>query len=222
GPYEYKQVLKPGEDTAIPPVPDIYRPQNDTELSDDERKQVEADDQAIHILLFGLPVDEKSIILLDELEKFTSTEGETIGSYFERLFVLINDLDMKKFTPKIIHTNLKWLNHFQRQWTHFITRVKQTMDLYTVDYNKIYDYLKQIQFEANGIRATRMSKSHDPLALYSKTPATAPYALMANTPQQTYPSLAYTPQQSLPLNNIIVQQPIPNNNNNVRSTNISF
>ncbi|GJV46612.1 hypothetical protein Tco_1431148 [Tanacetum coccineum] len=67
--------------------------------------------------------------------------------------------------------------------------------------------------EANEIRATRLAKTHDPLALYSRTPALL--ALLANTPQQpTYPSPVYTHEQPLPLNNIIVQQPSPNNNNN--------
>ncbi|GJR06893.1 hypothetical protein Tco_0529877, partial [Tanacetum coccineum] len=37
------------------PVPETYRPQNNNELTEDERMQVEADDQGIHILLFGLP-----------------------------------------------------------------------------------------------------------------------------------------------------------------------
>ncbi|GJT71352.1 hypothetical protein Tco_1030638 [Tanacetum coccineum] len=109
-PYQYKQVLEPGDDTVTPPVPDTYRLQNGTELTKTKRKQVEADDQAIHILLVGLlddvyavmdsfqtinemwnriqrlkkgtkiRIQEKRITLLDELEKFTSIEGETIAS----------------------------------------------------------------------------------------------------------------------------------------------
>nr|GEU40739.1 hypothetical protein [Tanacetum cinerariifolium] len=126
-------------------------------------------------------IQEKSIMLLDESEMFTSSEGETITSYFKRLLMLINNLDRNKLTLKTVHTNLKFFNHLQPKWTHFVTRVKQSMDLYIVDYNKIYDYLKQNQFEANEMRATRIAKSHDPLALYSKTPATTPYALMETT-----------------------------------------
>nr|GEX56724.1 hypothetical protein [Tanacetum cinerariifolium] len=70
------------------------------------------------------------------------------------------------------------------------------------------------QFEANEIPATRIAKSHNPLALYSKTPTTTPYALVANTLTQAYSLTSYTPTQTLPFNNIIVQQPTPNNNNN--------
>ncbi|GKB84831.1 protein NRDE2 [Tanacetum coccineum] len=120
---------------------------------------VEVDDQAMHILLLGLTADvcavvdsfhtthemwkriqrlkkgieigiqEKGIILLDELEKFTYTEGETIGSYFKRISELINDLDINKLTQKTVHTNLKFPNDLQPEWTHFVTRVKQPMDL---------------------------------------------------------------------------------------------
>ncbi|GJZ14211.1 hypothetical protein Tco_0549441 [Tanacetum coccineum] len=85
------------------------------------------------------------------------------------------------------------------------------MDLYEVDYNNLYDYLKQNQPEANEIWVTSLAKFHDPLALYSKTPAQAPYALLANTP-----STLYTPEQPLPLNNIIMQQLSLNNNNIVK------
>ncbi|GKC33130.1 hypothetical protein Tco_1040424 [Tanacetum coccineum] len=68
--------------------------------------------------------------------------------------------------------------------------------------NKLYDYLKQNQSKANEIRAIRLAKTHDPLALCSKTPTLAPYALIANTLQQPqYPSPVCTPEQPLPLNN---------------------
>nr|GEX10505.1 ribonuclease H-like domain-containing protein [Tanacetum cinerariifolium] len=65
---------------------------------------------------------------------------------------------------------------------------------------------------ANEIRDTRLAKTHDPLALYSRTQD--PFAFFANTlqKQQPYPSPVYTLEQPLPLNNIIVQQPLPNNN----------
>ncbi|GKC42679.1 hypothetical protein Tco_1060401 [Tanacetum coccineum] len=175
----------------------IYKSILEDELTENERKQVEADDQAIHILLLGLPADvydvvdscdssnamwhhiqrlmkgteiriqERSLILLDELDRFTSTEGETIGSYFIRYFKLINDLDINKLTPSKIATTLKF-NRLQPEWAHFVTRVKQTKDLHEVDYNQLYDCLKQNHIKANEIKATRLAKTHDPLALYSR------------------------------------------------------
>ncbi|GJU38062.1 hypothetical protein Tco_1186416 [Tanacetum coccineum] len=219
GLYIYRQVLKPSDENYTPPVPETYRPQNEMNSPKMNKSNcLTANEMWKHIQTFKkgteIGIQEKSIILLDELEKFTSNEGETVTSFFKRFSVLINDLDLNKLTSKIIHTNLKFLNHLQPEWTHFVTHVKQSIDLYTMDYNKIYDYMKQNLFEASEIRATRIDKFHDPLSLYSKTPATAP-PLMANTSQQTYPSPAYTPQQPLPLNNIIVQQPTPNNNNNI-------
>ncbi|GJY84196.1 retrovirus-related pol polyprotein from transposon TNT 1-94 [Tanacetum coccineum] len=56
-PYQYKHVLEPSIDTVTPPVPDTFRIQTDTKLNETKRKQIEVDDQAIHILLLGLPAD---------------------------------------------------------------------------------------------------------------------------------------------------------------------
>ncbi|GKE06196.1 hypothetical protein Tco_1398214, partial [Tanacetum coccineum] len=193
-PYQYKQVLEPGDDIVTPPVLDTYRLQNDNELTETERKQVEADDQAMHILLSGLPADAYAI--MDSCQIANE---------------MWNRIQRNKLTPTKIHTNLKFLYHLQPERAHFVTRVKQSMDLYEVDYNNLYDYLKQNQPEANEIWVTSLAKFHDPLALYSKTPAQAPYALLANTP-----STLYTPEQPLPLNNIIMQQLSLNNNNIVK------
>ncbi|GJZ60747.1 hypothetical protein Tco_0616563 [Tanacetum coccineum] len=54
---QYKQVLEPGDDTVTPPVPDTYKLQTNIELFETKQKQVEAVDQAIHILLLGLPTN---------------------------------------------------------------------------------------------------------------------------------------------------------------------
>ncbi|GJS80466.1 hypothetical protein Tco_0730347 [Tanacetum coccineum] len=87
---------------------------NDDELTDKELKQVEADDQAIQTILLGLPgeiyaaadscetaqeiwlrvpqmmkgsdirIQEKKAKLFNEWEMFTSTDGESIESYYHR------------------------------------------------------------------------------------------------------------------------------------------
>ncbi|GKB66229.1 hypothetical protein Tco_0927641 [Tanacetum coccineum] len=109
----------------------------------------------------------------------------------------MNDLDRNKLTPSLISTNLKFLNHLQPEWAYFVTRVKQSMDLYKVDYNKLYNYLKQNQTEANEITTTRLAKSHDPLALYSRTPVPASFALLEKSPQQ--------PQYTSPINILLLE-----------------
>ncbi|GJY45077.1 hypothetical protein Tco_0433290 [Tanacetum coccineum] len=57
GTYQYKQILELGDENATPPVPNTYRFQNDTNLSETEQNQVEADDQEMHILLLDMDFD---------------------------------------------------------------------------------------------------------------------------------------------------------------------
>ncbi|GKD57849.1 hypothetical protein Tco_1291236 [Tanacetum coccineum] len=76
-----------------------------------------------------------------------------------------------------VKTNLFWefgkftshdrdfFNNFQPEWLRFVTFVKQHHDLDTVSYHKLFDILKQYQKEVNEIRAERIAKNANPLAL---------------------------------------------------------
>nr|GEX21875.1 hypothetical protein [Tanacetum cinerariifolium] len=57
------------------------------------------------------------------------------------------------------------IERLQQEWSRFVTIVKQTQDLDTVSYHKLFDILKQYQKEVNEIRAERNSKNATPLAL---------------------------------------------------------
>ncbi|GJW05939.1 hypothetical protein Tco_1568362 [Tanacetum coccineum] len=111
---------------------------------------MEADDQAIQIILMGLPEDiyvaDKKAKLFNEWERFTSTEGES--------------------------------------------------DLHEVDYIQLYNFLKFNQAEVDAIRAERLTRTHDPLAL------------MVNY-QNPYNNPVFHPDQPYPLT--YMQQPQPNN-----------
>ncbi|GJX89156.1 hypothetical protein Tco_0341170 [Tanacetum coccineum] len=50
----------------------------------------------------------------------------------------------------------------------FVTLVKQSQELKTVTYHKLYDILKEHQNEVNGIRAKRLSRTVNPLALVAQ------------------------------------------------------
>nr|GEX49045.1 hypothetical protein [Tanacetum cinerariifolium] len=130
-------------------------------------KRMDADDQAIKTILLGLPEDvyaavdscettkerwecvcqmmkgldigehKKKAKLFNEWEKFTSTDGESIESYYHRFMQLMNDLKRNKHVPENIALNL----------------------------NFIYDFLKMNQDEVNELRVEHLAKSHDPLAL---------------------------------------------------------
>nr|GEY72913.1 reverse transcriptase [Tanacetum cinerariifolium] len=119
---------------------------SDDELTEKELKQIKADDQAIQTILLGLPEDiyaavdscetaqeiwlrvqqmmkgsdigiqEKKAKLFNEWEMFTSTDGESIESYYHHLLKLMNDLKQNKHFPEKITSNLKFLNNLQLEW----------------------------------------------------------------------------------------------------------
>nr|GEW11534.1 integrase, catalytic region, zinc finger, CCHC-type, peptidase aspartic, catalytic [Tanacetum cinerariifolium] len=104
------------------------------ELTKKELKQVEADDQAIQTILLGLSEDiyaavdscesaqeiwlhvqqmmkgfdigiqDKKAKLFNEWERFTSTDGESIDSYYHRFSKLMNDFKRNKHFPEKIAT----------------------------------------------------------------------------------------------------------------------
>ncbi|GJX59119.1 transducin beta-like protein 3 [Tanacetum coccineum] len=81
-----------------------------------------------------IEIQEKKAKLFDEWERFTSTDGESIESYYHRFSKLINDFKRnKQFTEKIA-SNLKFLNNLQPEWSRHVTIVHQTKDLHEVDY----------------------------------------------------------------------------------------
>ncbi|GJR78637.1 hypothetical protein Tco_0149422 [Tanacetum coccineum] len=134
---------------------------------------VEADDQAIQTILFDLPEDiyaaERKAKLFNEWERFTSTDGESIKSYYHRFSKLMNDFKRNKHFPKKIASNLKFLNNLQPEWSRHVTIVHQTKDLHTADYTHLYDFLKYNQKEVDELRVERLGKTHDPLALMANS-----------------------------------------------------
>nr|GEW30229.1 putative reverse transcriptase domain-containing protein [Tanacetum cinerariifolium] len=125
--------------------------------------QMEANDQANQTILLGLPEDiyaavdscetaqeiwlrvqqmmkgsdigiqEKKAKLFNEWERFTSTDAESIESYYHRFLKLMNDLKRNKHFPEQIASNLKFLNNLQPEWSRHVTIVHQTKDFHTTD-----------------------------------------------------------------------------------------
>nr|GEX28654.1 Gag-Pol polyprotein [Tanacetum cinerariifolium] len=176
-------------------VPESFHKQTDEELTENDIKLMDADDQAIQTILLGLPEDvyaavdscetakeiwervqqmmkgfdigewEKKPKLFNEWEKFTSTDGESIESYYHCFMQLINDLKRNKHFLENIAANLKFLNNLQPEWKRHVTIVRQTKNLHEADFTQIYDFLKMNQDEVNELRAERLAKTHDPLEL---------------------------------------------------------
>nr|GEV81453.1 ribonuclease H-like domain-containing protein [Tanacetum cinerariifolium] len=95
-----------------------------------------------------------------------------------------------------IADNLKFLNNLQPEWSRYVTIVHQTKDLHTADYTQLYDFLKYNQKEVYELKAERLAKIQDPLAI------------MANS-NNLYAFPAPHQDQS-PFNHDFLQQPMTN------------
>ncbi|GJT14916.1 hypothetical protein Tco_0873622 [Tanacetum coccineum] len=190
GPYVRRMIPEPGDAYREVPVNETFHEQTDNELFEKELKQVKVDDQAIQTILLSLPKD---------IYVFTSTDGESIESNYYRFSKLMNDFKRNKHFPEKIVTNLKFLNNLQPEWSRHVTIVHQTKDLHTADYTQLYDFLKYNQKEVDDLRAKRLAKTQDPLAL------------MANS-NNPFNYSVFNPD--LPSSSTYIQQPLPNNNYN--------
>ncbi|GJW51704.1 gag-pol polyprotein [Tanacetum coccineum] len=79
----------------------------------------------------------------------------------------------------------RFLQQLQPEWSRFVTVVKQSKEIDTISYHILFDILKQYQNEVNDIRAERIAKSANPLALLA---AAKPYSdnyYQAPKPQRT-------------------------------------
>ncbi|GKB82929.1 hypothetical protein Tco_0949824 [Tanacetum coccineum] len=144
-------------------------------------------------------IQEKKAKLFNEWERFTSTDGESIESYYHRFSKLMNDFKRNKHFLEKIANNLKFLNNLQPEWSRHVTILHQTKDLHTADYTQLYDFLKYNQKEVDELRAERLAKTQDPLALMENS----------NNP---FSYLVFHPD--LPSSRTFIQQPLPNNNYN--------
>ncbi|GJW79190.1 hypothetical protein Tco_0140872 [Tanacetum coccineum] len=144
-------------------------------------------------------IQEKKAKFFNEWERFTSTDGESIESYYHRFSELMNDFKRNKHFPEKIASNLKFLNNLQLEWSQHVTIVHQTKDLHTASYAQLYDFLKY----------------HDPLALMANSNNPFSYLVFhqdqpspSTFMQQPLPSNNYNPQPSF--NQNYMQQPMLN------------
>nr|GEW93430.1 hypothetical protein [Tanacetum cinerariifolium] len=141
-------------------------------------------------------IQEKKAKLFNEWERFTSTDEESIESYYHRFLKLMNDFKRNKHFLELISSNIKFLNNLQPEWSRHVTIVNQTKDLHTTDYTQLYDFLKYNQKEVDDLRAKRLTKTQDPLALMA-------------TSNNPYNFLVF-PQDQPSFNQNYMQQPMPN------------
>nr|GEX91451.1 hypothetical protein [Tanacetum cinerariifolium] len=73
----------------------------------------------------------------------------------------------------------------QQEWSRFVTIVKKQHKLDEVSYQKLFDILKQYQKEVNELRAERLARNANPLALVATAQANQdPYYQISNDTEQ--------------------------------------
>ncbi|GJR59857.1 retrovirus-related pol polyprotein from transposon TNT 1-94 [Tanacetum coccineum] len=201
GPYTPTMVTTPAvpatEDS--PEVPAKTSVETVLNMTPENKAHYESEKEAIHLILTGigdeiystvdacqtaqemweaierlqqgesLNIQDVKTNLFWEFGQFTSHDGETIESYYTRFYKMMNEMIR---------------NHLTQQHK-----------LDEVSYHKLFDILKQNQKEVNELRAERMAKNANPLALVATTQTMQdPYY---QTPKH-HKSYATTSKASLP------------------------
>ncbi|GKA59933.1 hypothetical protein Tco_0759246 [Tanacetum coccineum] len=104
-----------------------------------------------------------------EFDKFTSRDGESIESYYTRFYKMMNEMVRNKLKVDTMQMNVHFLQQLQPEWSRFVTVVKQISDLDTISCHKLFDIFKQYQNEVNDIRAKRIARMENHLALVAAT-----------------------------------------------------
>nr|GEX31233.1 hypothetical protein [Tanacetum cinerariifolium] len=165
---------------------DIQNDQNDVE-SDDERvalanliatlkfntKQTEFEKYKAFndVQLTMTNLNDMKTNLFWEFGKFTSHDGESMESYYTRFYKLMNEMIRNNLTVTTMQINVQFLQQLQPKWSRFVMTIKQQHKLDEVSYHKLFDIMKQYQNEVNELRAERLARNANPLALVATTQA---------------------------------------------------
>ncbi|GJT46597.1 retrovirus-related pol polyprotein from transposon TNT 1-94 [Tanacetum coccineum] len=119
--------------------------------------------EAIERLQQGEPLNIQDVKtnLFWEFGQFTSHDGETIESYYTRFYKMMNEM---------IRNNL----------------IVATMQLDEVSYHKLFDILEEYQKEVNELRAERMAKNANPLALVATAQTLQDPYYQTSKPHKSY------------------------------------
>ncbi|GJV86290.1 hypothetical protein Tco_1530228 [Tanacetum coccineum] len=208
-----------------PEVPERTAVETVSTMSLENKDHYESEKEAIHLILTGfgdeiylivdacktahemwevierlqqgesLNIQDVKTNLFWEFGKFTSHDGETFESYYTRFYKLMNEMIRNNLTVDKMQVNVQFLQQLQPEWSRFVTIVKQQHKLDEVSYHKFFDILKQYQKEVNELRAERIAKNANPLALVATAqPHQDPYYQTS----KSHKSYAPTSKASLP------------------------
>ncbi|GJY11906.1 retrovirus-related pol polyprotein from transposon TNT 1-94 [Tanacetum coccineum] len=179
-PYKFKwtEIIIPVAEGSSETTTERFM-ENYKNVSQDIRNQLDAEAEPFQIILTRIDNDIYSTVdacpnayletnLYWEFGKFTSRDGESLESYYSRFYKMMNELVRNKCDVTNHQVNVQFLLQLQPEWQRFVTLVKQSQELKTVSYHKLYDILKQHQNKVNEIRAERLARTANPLALVAQ------------------------------------------------------
>ncbi|GKA21342.1 uncharacterized mitochondrial protein-like protein [Tanacetum coccineum] len=135
--------------------------ENYKNVSQDIRDQLNAEAKAVQIILTGIDNDIYSTV-------DACSNACEMWKAIERFYKMMNELVRNQCDVTNHQVNVQFLLQLQPEWQRFVTLVKQSQEVKTVSYHKLYDILKQHQNEVNNIRAERLAHTANPLALVAQ------------------------------------------------------
>nr|GEX43023.1 hypothetical protein [Tanacetum cinerariifolium] len=112
----------------------------------------------------SLNIQDVNTNLFWEFRKFTLHDKESMESYYTRFYKVMNEMIRNNLTVTTMQVNVQFLQQLQPEWSRFVTIVKQHK-LDEVSYHKLFDILKQYKNEVNELRAEKLARNANPLAL---------------------------------------------------------
>ncbi|GJW12230.1 hypothetical protein Tco_1578057, partial [Tanacetum coccineum] len=141
-------------------------------MTPENKEHFQSEKEAIFLLLTGIRDEIYSTVdacnttneMWIAIERLQQGESLNVQDVKTNLFLEFGSLllEMENPSSRITH-----------EWSRFVTIVKQSEKIDTVSYHRLFDILKQFQLEVNDIRAERIAKSANPLALHA---AAQPYS----------------------------------------------
>ncbi|GJX77132.1 hypothetical protein Tco_0323943 [Tanacetum coccineum] len=169
GPYIMTGItlLETPEDGDRPRVPGYTKKETYANTGPENRKLIDAEAEAVHMILNGIRNDIYSIV--DACPNAKKMDRELIESYYTRFYRMMNEMVRNKLKVDNMQVNVQFLQQLQPEWSKFVTIVKQANNLDNVSYHTLFNILKQHQNEVNEIRAERIARNANPLALVAAT-----------------------------------------------------
>nr|GEU76710.1 hypothetical protein [Tanacetum cinerariifolium] len=136
-----------------------------------------AEKEAIHLILTGIGNDIYS----------TVDACQTTQEIWEAI-------ERNNLTVTMMQVNVQFLQQLQPELSRFVTIVKQQHKLDEVSYHKLFDILKQYQNEVNELRAEKLARNANPLALVAISQASQDQYYQTSISHRSTPS----PKHSIP------------------------